>query len=95
MNRELEKFIKVYLDYDQAYDTSGTLRPTLHAFKPEYVERVREGLETVLRDRQISTSEYEMLTDIEFDGEEALYSYLQEMFRYLFEGGIEQPMPPE
>ncbi|MFG2894561.1 hypothetical protein [Streptomyces sp. NPDC048248] len=95
MNRELEKFIKVYLDYEQAYDTSGTLRPTLHAFKPEYVERVREGLETVLRDRQLSTSDYETITDIEFDSEEALYSYLQEIFRYLFENRKEQPMPPE
>lgn len=95
MNRELEKFIKVYLDYDQAYDTSGTLRPTLHAFKPEYVERVREGLETILRYHRLSTADYERMTDIEFESEEALYSYLQEMYRYLFEDGAAQPMPPE
>ncbi|MGW2341422.1 hypothetical protein [Streptomyces sp. NPDC001661] len=95
MNRELEKFIKVYLDYDQAYDTSGTLRPTLYAFKPEYVERVREGLVTVLRDHPLSTADYERITDIEFESDEALYSYLQEMYRYLFENGTAQPMPPE
>ncbi|MFZ3566359.1 hypothetical protein ACOKM5_05230 [Streptomyces sp. BH097] len=95
MNRDLENFIKVYLDYDQAYDTSGTLRPTLHVFKPEYVERVRQGLETVLRDRRLSTPDYERLTDIEFESEEALYSYLQDMYRYLFGNGTAQPMPPE
>ncbi|MGW3010703.1 hypothetical protein ACWC9R_17995 [Streptomyces sp. NPDC001219] len=95
MNRELEKFIKVYLDYEQAYDTSGTLRPTLHAFKPEYVDGVREGLKAVLSNRELSTADYERITDIEFGSEEVLYSYLREMFRYLFEGGEEQPLPPE
>ncbi|MGP3775851.1 hypothetical protein ACTWJ8_34015 [Streptomyces sp. SDT5-1] len=95
MNTELEKFIKVYLDYDQAYDTSGTLRPTLYVFNPEYVERVREGLATVLRDRPLSTADYERITDIEFESDEVLYSYLRDMYRYLFENGAAQPMPPE
>ncbi|MEU8686075.1 hypothetical protein [Streptomyces sp. NPDC048611] len=95
MNGELERFIKVYLDHEQAYDSSATLRPTLHAFSPGYVEGVREGLKSVLSNREISTADYERITDIEFDSEEALYSYLQEMFRYLFEDGEEQPLPPE
>ncbi|MCX4834896.1 hypothetical protein OG785_01435 [Streptomyces sp. NBC_00006] len=94
MNRELEKFIKVYLDYQEGYDTSGALRATLYAFKAEYVERVRKGLEVVLNERELSTGDYERLTDIEFRSDEDLYSYLREMFQYLFEDGEEQPMPP-
>ncbi|WP_217241540.1 hypothetical protein [Streptomyces sp. AC555_RSS877] len=94
MNRELEKFIKVYLGLEQAYDTTGYLRPTLHAFKEEYVNAVRVGLESVLRTRELTVGDYERLTDIEFDGDEALYEYLGSLYRYLFEGQEKQPAPP-
>ncbi|WP_155057892.1 hypothetical protein [Streptomyces blattellae] len=94
MNRELEKFVKVYLSLEQAYDTTGYLRPTLHAFKEEYVSAVRDGLEAVLRTRELSVGEYEHLTDIEFDDEDSLYGYLQSMYQYLFEGQEKQPVPP-
>ncbi|MCM3266494.1 MULTISPECIES: hypothetical protein [Streptomyces] len=95
MNRELEKFIKIYLDFEQAYDNSGFLRPTLHAFRREYVDAVREGLISVLRSRELSIGDYERLTDIQFDNEESLYAYLEDMYRYLFEDGAEQPLPPD
>jgi hypothetical protein len=94
MNTELENFIRVYLSLEQAYDTSGYLRPTLHALKEEYVDAVREGLEAFLRTRELSAGDYERLTDIEFEDEEALYQYLSRMYGYLFEGGEEQPVPP-
>ncbi|MFC3351930.1 hypothetical protein ACFOOM_31800 [Streptomyces echinoruber] len=95
MNEKLEKFLKVYLEMEQAYDTRGYLRPTLHAFKQEYVDAVREGLQTVLRTRELSVGDYERLTDIEFSDEDSLYEYLGAMYRYLFEGQEEQPVPPE
>ncbi|WP_432138679.1 MULTISPECIES: hypothetical protein [unclassified Streptomyces] len=94
VNRELEKFIKVYLNAEQAYDTTGYLRPTLHAFKEEYVNGVRTGLETALRTREISPADYEHLTDIEFDNEDDLYEYLRDLYQYLFEGRDRQPIPP-
>ncbi|WP_327657683.1 hypothetical protein [Streptomyces sp. NBC_00483] len=95
MNRELESFLRTYLDHEQAFDTSGTLRPTLHAFRPEFVAAVREGLTSVLADSELSTADYERITDIEFASEEALYAYLREMFQYLFQTGEMQPLPPE
>ncbi|MEB8339385.1 hypothetical protein [Streptomyces endophyticus] len=95
MNRELEKFLRAYLDHEQAFDTSGSLRRTLHAFRPEYVAAVREGLKSALTDGELSTADYERITDIEFASEEALHAYLCEMFQYLFETGERQPLPPE
>ncbi|MGH4035196.1 hypothetical protein ACQB60_40480 [Actinomycetota bacterium Odt1-20B] len=95
MNRELEKFIRVYLNEEQAADTRGYLRPTLHGFRKEYVEGVREGLATVLTKRELSTGDYARLTDVEFDDERALYAYLQKLFAYLFEDGDKQPAPPD
>ncbi|MEU7098365.1 hypothetical protein AB0A66_08470 [Streptomyces longwoodensis] len=94
MNRELEKFIRVYLSLEQAYDTSGYLRPTLHAFKDEYVRAVKNGLESVLRSRDLSIEEYERLTDIEFENSDSLYDYLNGLYEYLFLGGEGQPVPP-
>ncbi|MFC6063766.1 hypothetical protein [Streptomyces ochraceiscleroticus] len=94
MNRQLEKFIKVYLGLDQAYDASGHLRPTLFAFKEEYVDAVKQGFEELLRDRDFTVEDYERLTEVEFDDEDSLYEYLQRMYQYLFEGQGEQPVPP-
>ncbi|MER6075432.1 hypothetical protein ABT187_42980 [Streptomyces sp. NPDC001817] len=94
VNREIEKFFKVYLGLEQAYDTTGYLRPTLHAFGDGYVSLVRQGLEAVLRTRALSVADYERLTDIEFDGEDELYEYLGGMYLYLFEGQECQPTPP-
>ncbi|MFC7897516.1 hypothetical protein [Streptomyces sp. NPDC057381] len=95
MNRELEKFIKVYLDLEQAYDTSGYLRPTLFAFKGEYVNAVKQGLDELLRTRELSVLDYERLTNVEFDDEDSLYEYLKGVYHYLFEGRETQPTPPE
>ncbi|MCN9239942.1 hypothetical protein NGF19_03920 [Streptomyces sp. RY43-2] len=95
MNEQLEKFITIYLRLEQAYDTSGYLRPTLLACNDSYVEQVREGLSQVLSERSLSVGDYERLTNIEFPGEESLYEYLQCMYAYLFEDRSDQPTPPE
>ncbi|GAA3304120.1 hypothetical protein [Streptomyces cinereospinus] len=82
------------MSLEQAYDTAGFLRPTLHAFKEEYVHAVRTGLETVLHTRDLTVGDYERLTDIEFEDEDALYDYFTSMYEYLFEAGEKQPLPP-
>ncbi|MFF9160354.1 hypothetical protein ACF081_08830 [Streptomyces longwoodensis] len=94
MNGALDRFIRLYLSLEQAYDTSGYLRPTLHAFTDEYVAAVKDGLESALRTREISVEAYERLTDIEFGSEESLYDYLNRMHEYLFLGRDPQPTPP-
>ncbi|NKQ28212.1 hypothetical protein [Streptomyces galbus] len=94
MNAELDRFIRVYLSLEQAYDTSGYLRPTLHAFADEYVTAVKDGLESALRSREVSVEAYERLTDVEFCSEDSLYEYLNRMYAYLFLGREPQPTPP-
>ncbi|MFJ4472354.1 hypothetical protein ACIP2X_33375 [Streptomyces sp. NPDC089424] len=95
MTRELQKFVKVYLSLEQAYDTTCQLRATLHSYSERYVRGVRCGLEDVLRARELTVGDYEGLTDIAFDDENTLYEYLTEMYRYLFEAGGSQPLPPD
>ncbi|OIJ96666.1 hypothetical protein BIV25_17045 [Streptomyces sp. MUSC 14] len=95
MNKQLETFIQTYLNLEQAYDTSGYLRPTLMAFDESYVQQVREGLSQVLAERSLSVEDYERLSDIEFPENESLYDYLQSMYAYLFEDRPAQPAPPE
>lgn len=95
MNRDLKNFIRTYLQYEQAYDTSGYLRPTLMAFSESFVEDVRIGLSEMLRQRSFTVGDYERLTDIEFPDEDTLYEYLRGIYAYLFEGLSEQPSPPE
>jgi hypothetical protein len=95
VNRELEKLFKTYLGLEQAYDTSGYLRPTLFAFKDEYVRAVRQGFDDLLLSHELTTRDYERLTGIEFDNEELLYEYLHDVYRYLFEDQRDQPAPPD
>ncbi|WP_030668319.1 hypothetical protein [Streptomyces sp. NRRL B-1347] len=95
MNTELERFIKTYLHYEQAYEAHDALRPTLMAFGDPFVDGVRKGFVDLLRERSATIGDYERLTDVEFPDEDALYDYLQGMYAYLFEDGVEQPTPPE
>lgn len=69
----------VYFSLEQAYDVTGYLRPTLHAFRQEYVDAVREGLEVLLRGQSFTVEDYERLTGIEFEHEGALYEYLRDI----------------
>ncbi|MGW2480176.1 hypothetical protein ACWCWQ_10205 [Streptomyces sp. NPDC001571] len=95
MNDQLQKFIATYLQLEQTYDTSGHLRPTLLAFNADFVEKVQAGLGELLREKTLTVAEYERLTHIEFPDSDVLYEYLQGVYAYLFEGGSEQPTPPE
>ncbi|MFG3194797.1 DUF6507 family protein [Streptomyces sp. NPDC048208] len=92
-NEYLERFIRTYLQFEVAYDDVGYLRSTLFAFKESFARQVEEGLAEVVRTRSISVGEYERLTGVEFPDEESLYAYLEAMYGYLFEGGV-QPVPP-
>ncbi|MGW6055365.1 hypothetical protein [Streptomyces sp. NPDC055189] len=95
MTEELERFIRTYLNMEQAQDVRGYLRPTLHAFRSAFTDGVRHGLERILRTRELSVGDYERLTDIEFAGENALYDYLHQMHQYLFADRAQQPLPPQ
>ncbi|MFG2642904.1 hypothetical protein ACGFYP_18300 [Streptomyces sp. NPDC048370] len=95
MNEELRRFISVYLQQEVAYDDLSATRETLEHFKPEWKAAVREGLLSVLNEKQLTAEEYESLTAIEFETDDALHAYLQDVYDFLFAGSEKQPAPPE
>ncbi|MGW0773103.1 hypothetical protein ACWD01_05490 [Streptomyces sp. NPDC002835] len=95
MDDRFKGFLNTYLDLEQAYDTSGYLRPTLMSFSESYVNAVRDGFKEILEDSSFGPAEYERLTNIEFPDVVTLRGYLEGVYGYLFEGGAEQPAPPE
>ena len=95
MNPQFRQFLTTYLDLEQAYVVTGSLRTTLHAFNASFGQAVRDGLTSVLESRELSVDDYEGITGIEFEDEESLYTYLREMHDYLFGDRADQPVPPE
>ncbi|MEU9236489.1 hypothetical protein [Streptomyces subrutilus] len=94
MDKKVEGFLRTYLDVEQAYDTSGYLRPTLLAFSEAYVQVIRNGLAEMVQNPDFSPSDYERLTGVEFPDEASLRQYLRDMDAYLFGGAPAQPAPP-
>ncbi|MET9293790.1 hypothetical protein [Streptomyces sp. NPDC003077] len=95
MNDTFKGFIKTYLDIDVAYYPDLRLKETLHSCDDEFVDAVRSGFKDLLRSRSLSPYDWEGLTMIEFEDEDALYDYLNRMYAYLFLGSEDQPFPPE
>ncbi|MEV6727191.1 hypothetical protein [Streptomyces sp. NPDC051364] len=95
MDKKFEGFLTTYLDTEQAYDTSGYLRPALMAFNESYVQVIRDGFNKILQDPDFGPAEYERLTNIEFPDSDSLRQYLRDMYSYLFEDAPTQPAPPE
>lgn len=95
MNEELRRFIRIYLDLEMAYDDMSATREALRHFKPEWTEAVRQGLVSVLNEKQLTTDEYSSLTAFEFATDDALHAYLQDVDDFLFTGSPKQPVPPE
>ncbi|MFH9468607.1 hypothetical protein ACH4LT_15135 [Streptomyces clavifer] len=94
MDKKFADFLNTYLDAEQAYDTSGYLRPTLLAFNETYIQVIRENFTQILQDKNFGSAEYERLTNIEFPDNDSLHKYLQDIYSYLFEGAPKQPIPP-
>ncbi|MEU5048289.1 hypothetical protein [Streptomyces sp. NPDC021096] len=84
MNPELRTFITGYLDLEQGYYVTGSLRRTLHGFNATFTEAVRSGLAEVMVSRELSVEDYDGLTGIEFESEAALYDYLGTMHDLAF-----------
>ncbi|MES9505782.1 hypothetical protein ABWJ92_05140 [Streptomyces sp. NPDC000609] len=94
MDARFKNFIRVNLDLERGYETSGDLRPTLLSFSESYVDLIRSGFEEIISDDSFGPAEYERLTDIEFPDRETLRTYLRDMYDYLFNNAPEQPLPP-
>ncbi|GHA94174.1 MULTISPECIES: hypothetical protein [Streptomyces] len=94
MDARFKNFLKIYLDLEQGYDTSGCLRSTLLSFNDSYVELIQTEFEQIISDESFGPAEYEQLTDIGFPDRESLRIYLRAMRDYLFNDAPEQSMPP-
>ncbi|MFJ8163422.1 hypothetical protein ACIRBY_21215 [Streptomyces sp. NPDC096136] len=95
MNEELRRFASVYLDREVVYDDMRATREALKHFKPEWTEGVRLGLLAVLDEKPLTADEWESVTSIEFETDDALHVYLRDLYDFLFGGSEKQPALPE
>lgn len=96
MNQTLKGFIGSYLNVEVAHDgIESQIRDSVQAFGPAYADSLKEGFEEVLATRELSVDDYDGLTYIEFQSDDALYAYLQEMYDFLFHGAETPPAPPK
>lgn len=95
MHKEFMGFLRIHLDEERAYESTGDLRPTLMSFNDSYIQAIREGFTEIIRDENFGTADYERLTNIEFPDCDSLQNYLLGMYSYLFENAFTQPIPPE
>lgn len=94
MNKTVEDFIATYLHIEVAYDDLALTRQTIAAFSPEYGEELKQGFAALLQSRELSFGDYDGLTHIEFESDDALYTYLQGVNDFLFNGAETAPEPP-
>ena len=94
MNKTVEDFIGTYLHIEVAYEGLEPTRELIAAMSPEYAESLKEGFEELLRDRELSPGDYDGLTHVEFESEDALYDYLRGVYDFLFQGAQQEPQPP-
>lgn len=96
MNQTVRSFIGSYLSVETAYDgIESDIRDVIRTFGPDYANSLKEGFEELLATRELSKWDYDGITYIEFESDEALYAYLQGMYDYLFNGAEAPPKPPE
>lgn len=94
MNKTVEDFIGTYLHIEVAYEGLEPTRDLLAAMSSEYTDSLKEGFEELLRDRELSTGDYDGLTHVEFESDDALYGYLRGVYDFLFNAAAEEPQPP-
>jgi hypothetical protein len=96
VNKTLEGFIASYLSVEVAYDgIEAGIRDTIQSFGPAFASALKEGFEELLATRELSKWDYDGITYIEFESDEALYEYLQGMYDFFFNGAETPPKPPE
>ena len=95
MNKTVEGFIGTYLHIEVAYDgIESGIRDTIQAFGPRFANSLKEGFEELLASHELSVGDYDGLTHVEFESDEALYAYLQGLYDFFFNGAETAPKPP-
>ena len=94
MNKTIEDFIGTYLHIEVAYEDLGPTRELLALMSPEYTDALQEGFTELLQSRELSAGDYDGLTHVEFESDDALYAYLGGVNDFLFNGAETAPEPP-
>ena len=94
MNKTIEDFIGTYLHIEVAYEDLGPTRDLVALMSPEYVDSLKQGFAELLRSRELSAGDYDGMTHVEFESDDALYAYLKSVDDFLFHGAEAQPEPP-
>jgi hypothetical protein len=93
MNETLETFLKVVFSADSVGDMEG-VRGSLSLYRADILETLRAGFGDLVEQRTLTLREFSILSDLDFESEDELYSYLRDANDYLFKGAETPPEPP-
>jgi hypothetical protein len=94
INETTKSFIRVALNISSGDIYPPAVKNSMRKGSRAEAE-TQEGLRELLRTRELSTVDYANMTHVEFDSEEELYSYLQNVYNYVFLGTTDFPNLPD
>ncbi len=94
MDDEFEKFIRIGLRVDHV-DMLDMIKQSLLTSSSDYQRMVDSGFRELLHTRELTTSDWAKLTHVDFDDEDQMYQYLNEVYEYFFQNRNEPPTAPE
>ncbi|MFD0527971.1 hypothetical protein ACFQ1I_13845 [Kitasatospora arboriphila] len=92
---DLAGFLQTYLNVEVAFHHLPRVRSTLSSSAPEWGESIKREFSRVLEAKELSVGQYCETTWVDFESEAELYAYLGKVYRYLFLGADEVPLPPD
>jgi hypothetical protein len=94
INETTKSFIRIALNISSGDIYPPAVKNSMRKGSRAAAE-TQEGLRELLRTRELSTVDYANMTHVEFDSEEELYSYLQNVYNYVFLGTTDFPNLPD
>jgi len=94
VDKTLEGFIGSYLHLEVAYEGLADTRDVLKTFSGDAVESLKQNFAQLIASRELSALDYGYLTQMEFESDQALYAYLQDVYDFLFNSAQKEPEPP-
>jgi hypothetical protein len=93
LSETMRNFITIGLSIDGGAPYPATLKNSWRKGSSAEAE-IEEGLRELLGTRELTTLDWLNMTDVEFESEDELYSYLQKLYDYLFRGSEVLPEIP-
>ena len=83
MDNEIEAFLRGWFGEETSNDQEGLRRGILNA-SPDYQARLREGLEQLIDDRELTTKDFFEATWLQVDDEDEVYRLLADAYDRVF-----------